>query len=174
MLAVHGPILALTQNIEDSERGYEVTPEQMHELAKLIAEHGLPPSWEQWGLLIALQFIVLVASAYIGAHFGKRGEIDAINGKLDKVVEQQKILTSATATIHSNISRRDWLDQRKWEVKQKFYWDLLTTVQNIWRAYLLSAAFQEYGGKQSDKKARSMRTKRPLSIWSRPQDLPTS
>ena len=151
-----------------------MTPEQMHELAKLIAEHGLPPSWEQWGLLIALQFIVLVASAYIGAHFGKRGEIDAINGKLDKVVEQQKILTSATATIHSNISRRDWLDQRKWEVKQKFYWDLLTTVQNIWRAYLLSAAFQEYGGKQSDKKARSMRTKRPLSIWSRPQDLPTS
>ena len=33
--------------------------------------------------------------------------------------------------INSNINRIDWIDQRKWEVKQKFYWDLLTTLSKL-------------------------------------------
>jgi len=132
-----------------------MTPDEMGQLAKLITEHGLPPSWDQWGLLIAIQFLVLVVSAYVGAHFGKRGEIDAIRTRLNEVINQQKALTTATATINSNIARRDWLDQRKWEVKQKFHWDLLMTIDQLANRWSFAASYRKAADTATDVKRKA-------------------
>lgn len=103
-----------------------MTAEQIQELAKQIALHGLPPRWEEWGLLILILFVGAALSAYIGAFFAKRGEIKAISRSLDTILAETKALTVATGTINSNLSRLDWVEQRKWEIKQKYYWGLIS------------------------------------------------
>lgn len=112
-----------------------MTPDQIQELAKQIAAHGIPPKWEEWALLLALMIAGAAVSAWVGAFYAKRGEIRAMDRSLKSLITQTAELTKVAGTINSNLSRLDWVEQKKWEIKQKFYWDTLARLNKM-QSYL--------------------------------------
>lgn len=108
-----------------------MTPDQIQELAKQVASHGIPPKWEEWALLLALMMAVAAVSAWVGAFYAKRGEIRAMDRSLKSLISQTGELTKAAGTINSNLSRLDWIEQKKWEIKQRFYWDTLARLNKM-------------------------------------------
>ena len=51
---------------------------RVKQLADQLAQHGLPPDWTSWLLLLALFMILTAIAAAIGAYIGKQSEISAV------------------------------------------------------------------------------------------------
>lgn len=120
---------------------------QVKQLADKLAQHGLPPDWTSWFLLLALFVVLTAIAAAIGAYIGKRSEISAVKSRLDDIVNQTRAITRATAVIHSDLTRLDWVEKKKWELKQVFYWDLLTNLDLMNGAYMSAAGSYEIAEK---------------------------
>lgn len=116
---------------------------QVKQLADKLAQHGLPPDWTSWLLLLALFVVLTAIAAAIGAYIGKQSEISAVKSRLDDIVNQTRAITRATAVIHSDLTRLDWVEKKKWELKQVFYWDLLTNLDLMNSAYMAAAGLYQ-------------------------------
>lgn len=59
----------------------------------------------------------LIGAAF-GSYFGKKGEIQAVQEDLHKVVAQTAAITKAQETIRGQLSNQTWDRQRQWEMKR--------------------------------------------------------
>lgn len=104
-----------------------MTPEQIQELAKQIATNGLPPNWQEWGLLIALFVVVTALSAYLGAFWAKRAEIKAVKSKLQDVLDQ----TRRTTQVVEHEKSSAWVEQKRWDLKREIYTELIERLDRV-------------------------------------------
>jgi hypothetical protein len=67
---------------------------------------------------LATTFVGAVLGSLFGGYFGKRGEIRAVHGDLDKVIAQSEATTKATESIKEQLTNQSWTLQRQWEMKR--------------------------------------------------------
>jgi hypothetical protein len=92
-----------------------------------VSEGSRFPWWSAIGL-----FVLSAAGAYLGSYVKRKGEDRASQENFDKLREQLRKTTQDTEEIKTALSRKNWLTQRQWPIREQHYLNLL--------AHLMAAA----------------------------------
>lgn len=104
-----------------------MTPEQIEELARQIESQGLPIDWKVYVVMWLLALVGAAVGAAIAGYYSKRGEIKAIHDQIEKVEEQTRRITNVVEREKSLA----WLEQKRWDLKRDFYWEILATINAL-------------------------------------------
>jgi len=85
------------------------------------------PGW--WYLLSVI--ILTFVGSFLGSYFKRKGENLATKEDYESLLEQVKETTSATENIKINLARGNWLHQRSWYLKEKYYTGLLEALYEL-------------------------------------------
>jgi hypothetical protein len=93
----------------------------------------------------ALNVVALLFNSFFKSYAEKKGENLATKEDLKDVVDQVKRVTLTTEEIKSEISQRDWSEQRSWDMKRDTAIDIMKTYGTLLQTSiaLLEAAVRE-------------------------------
>src|SRR5882724_4556504 len=88
------------------------------------------------GLLFAwwsyvLGFLLSMAGAYLGAYFKRKAEDQAAQQNFDNLRAQLRRTTQETEEIKTALSRKNWLNQQQWAIREQHYGALLTHLTKL-------------------------------------------
>ncbi len=98
-----------------------MSPDEIKLVVEKALEEGLGFPW--WSYLLFL--VVSILGAFFGAYLKKVGENSAANKNYTKILDQIRKTTDATESIKLDLARSSWVQQKNWELKEKYYTSLL-------------------------------------------------
>src|SRR2546428_8202478 len=104
-----------------------MSPEEVRAVVEAATRDGLRFPW--WSYMLA--FLLVVAGAYIGSYIKRKGEDRATQENFDKLREQLRKTTQDTEEIKATLSRKSWLTQQQWAIREQHYMSLLTHLTKL-------------------------------------------
>lgn len=99
-----------------------MSPEDIRLIIEEIKKENFDFPW--WGYLLA--FIVSSVGAYFGAYFKRKAEDRAAQENFDNIRTQLIKNTNDTEEIKITLSRKSWLTQQQWAIREQHYMSLLS------------------------------------------------
>ena len=115
-----------------------MSPEQIEQIIRKVINDGIQFPW--WLYLLAV--IATIVSGFLGAYFQRKGENLATKEDFESLLEQVKKTTTATENIKIDLAKGNWLHQRRWYLKEKYYSGLLAALYKL--KYSLSDRLDHY------------------------------
>lgn len=90
-------------------------------------------------------YLVKWSRSYLESHAAKKGEIDAIEGSLEKVVRHLETQTTAVQAIEAKFSGQLWNEQERWNLKRDCYIGLVEYWSSLAEAFRIGLATSPNG-----------------------------
>ncbi len=110
-----------------------MTPEQLQDLARLVAAQVSVPPWWSYLLLVLFSMVSAAIGAGIGAFLKKWGENLANTVAFNRLRAELIANTQAAEGVKAALSGRSWLKQQLWVQREKHYMQLLSQLANTQR-----------------------------------------
>ncbi len=104
-----------------------MSPEEVRAVVEAATRDGLRFPW--WSYMLA--FLFVVAGAYVGSYIIRKAEDRATQENFDKLREQLRKTTQDTEEIKITLSRKNWLTQQQWNIREQHYMNLLTQLMKL-------------------------------------------
>ncbi len=104
-----------------------MTPEEIRATVEGAIREGIGFPW--WSYLLAILFSM--AGAYAGAYIKRKAEDRATQENFDRLREQLRKTTQDTEEIKTALSRKNWLTQQQWSIREQHYISLLTHLTKL-------------------------------------------
>lgn len=126
-----------------------MSPDQLEQLARQIAEASFSRSW-QWNLVwIALAGFCGAVGAFVGAYLRRRGETYAAKQDLEEVLRQLRLTTDIATRIRAEIEHADWRKRELISIKRTKAEALLMAIQKA-KVRIEEVSKQVLFGEQDD------------------------
>jgi hypothetical protein len=103
-----------------------MSPEEVRTLVEAsIHQVGFP--W--WSYALAL--LLSMAGAYVGAYIKRKAEDRANQENFDRLREQLRRTTQDTEEIKTSLTRKSWLTQQQWAIREQHYMRLLSHLMKL-------------------------------------------
>lgn len=104
-----------------------MSPEDIRAVVEAAIRDGLRFPW--WSYMLAV--LLSMSGAYIGAYFKRKAEDRATQENFDKLREQLRKTTQDTEEIKTTLSRKNWLNQQQWSIREQHYMSLLAHLTKL-------------------------------------------
>lgn len=104
-----------------------MSPEEVRAVVEETIRDGLQFPW--WSYILA--FLLSMAGAYVGSYIKRKAEDRATQENFDKLREQLRKTTQDTEEIKITLSRKSWLTQQQWAIREQHYMSLLTHLTKL-------------------------------------------
>ena len=104
-----------------------MSPEEIRVVVETAISEGLHFPW--WNYMLA--FLLSMAGAYAGSYIKRKAEDRATQENFDKLREQLRKTTQDTEEIKITLSRKNWLTQQQWGIREQHYMNLLTHLTKL-------------------------------------------
>jgi hypothetical protein len=104
-----------------------MSPEKLRAAVEAATQDGHHFPW--WSY--ALAFLLSMVGAYLGAYFKRKAEDRATQENFDRLREQLRKTTNDTEEIKSTLSRKNWLTQQQWTIREQHYMNLLANLTKL-------------------------------------------
>jgi hypothetical protein len=101
-----------------------MTPEEIRSVVEAAVREGTHFPW--WSYVLAA--FLSLAGGYFGAYFRRKAEDRASRENFEVLRGQLQKTTQDTEEIKSALSRRTWLTQQQWNIRERFYSELVTNL----------------------------------------------
>lgn len=98
-----------------------MSPEEIRVVVDTAIRDGLRFPW--WSYVLAV--LLPVGGAYIGSYAKRKAEDRAIQENFDSLREQLRKTTQDTEEIKTTLSRKKWVTQQHWAIREQHYMNLL-------------------------------------------------
>jgi hypothetical protein len=98
-----------------------MSPEEVRTIVEAATRDALRFPW--WSYMLA--FLLSMAGAYFGSYVKRKAEDRATQENFDKLREQLRKTTQDTEEIKTTLSRKSWLTQQQWAIREQHYMSLL-------------------------------------------------
>jgi hypothetical protein len=98
-----------------------MSPEEIRVVIDTAIRDGLRFPW--WIYVLAV--LLPVSGAYIGSYAKRKAEDRATQENFDSLREQLRKTTQDTEEIKTTLSRKNWLTQQQWAIREQHYMSLL-------------------------------------------------
>jgi len=105
-----------------------MTPEEIRAVVDEAIQQGL--RFPFWSYIVAAT--LCLAGAYFGAYFRRKAEDRASREHFETLRDQLQKTTRDTEEIKNALSRRAWLTQQQWNIRERFYAEIITNLA-LWR-----------------------------------------
>ncbi|VWX36527.1 conserved hypothetical protein [Limnobacter sp. 130] len=102
-------------------------PEDMRIATEVAIQQGLDFPW--WSYVFTL--ILSMTGAYFGAYLKRKAEDRATQENFDKLRDQLRKTTQDTEEIKTTLSRKNWLTQQQWAIREQHYMSLLSHLMKL-------------------------------------------
>lgn len=106
-----------------------MTPEQIQELARLLAAQVSAPPWWSYPLML----VFAAVGTFVGAVLKRRGENYATTADFETLKMQLVANTHATEEVKAALAGRSWMKQQLWAQREKYYMELLGQLSEVGR-----------------------------------------
>ena len=104
-----------------------MSPEEIRVTVEAAVSEGLRFPW--WSYMLAL--LLSMAGAYFGSYIKRKAEDRATQENFDKLREQLRKTTLDTEEIKITLSRKNWLTQQQWAIREQHYMSLLAHLTKL-------------------------------------------
>lgn len=104
-----------------------MSPEEVRAIVEATAHDGLRFPW--WSYILA--FLLSMLGAYVGSYIKRKAEDRATQENFDNLREQLRKTTQDTEEIKITLSRKSWLTQQQWAIREQHYMSLLTHLTKL-------------------------------------------
>ncbi len=96
-----------------------MTPEELRTIIHAAVRDGIGFPW--WSYFLA--FSISMAGAYLGAYVRRKAKDRAAQENFENLRDQLRKTTQDTEEIKIALSRRSWLTQQQWNIRERHSWD---------------------------------------------------
>lgn len=104
-----------------------MSPEEVRKIVEAAIEKGFRFPW--WSYALAL--LLSIVGAYLGSYIKRKAEDQATQENFDRLREQLRKTTQDTEEIKATLSRRGWLTQQQWAIREQHYMSLLSHLTKL-------------------------------------------
>jgi hypothetical protein len=104
-----------------------MSPEEVRSLVNAAMREGIQFPW--WSYVLAV--LLPAAGAYLGAYAKRKAEDRAAQENFDSLREQLQKTTHDTEEIKATLSRKSWLTQQQWAIREHHYMSLLAHLSKL-------------------------------------------
>lgn len=104
-----------------------MSPDQVRQIIEIAIHEGLGFPW--WSYIVA--FLLSMVGAYVGSYAKRKAEDRATQENFDKLREQLLKTTQDTEEIKEALSRKNWLTQQQWAIREQHYMSLLSHLMKL-------------------------------------------
>lgn len=115
-----------------------MNPQELKKLAEEIANQGITLGVAEYLIIFGLFIIGGLFGVYVSSYLKKKGEHLATKEDFDKLLDQLKKQTKETEKIKDELKKTSWLEQRRWDLKQKLYWEMAQITHKEKKQFILA------------------------------------
>lgn len=104
-----------------------MSPEELRAAVEVAIREGQHFPW--WSYVLA--FLLSMAGAYVGSYIKRKAEDRATQENFDRLREQLRKTTHDTEEIKTTLSRKNWLTQQQWAIREQHYMNLLANLTKL-------------------------------------------
>lgn len=104
-----------------------MSPEEIRVTLEAAVSEGLRFPW--WSYILA--FLLSMVGAYCGSYIKRKAEDRATQENFDKLRKQLRKTTQDTEEIKVTLSRKNWLTQQQWAIREQHYMSLLAHLTKL-------------------------------------------
>ena len=101
-----------------------MTPEEIRATVEAAIRDGF--QFSHWSYILAVT--LFLAGAYFGAYFRRKAEDRASSENFETLRGQLQRTTRDTEEIKNALSRKAWVTQQQWNIRERIYSDLVTNL----------------------------------------------
>jgi hypothetical protein len=122
-----------------------MSPDEMRAIAQLAAD-GQQLNWWTYVLILVLTLL----GAYVGSYVKRKGADRATTESFNEIREQLRRTTQDTEEIKGTLSRKVWLSQQQWAIREHHYVNLLRHLTILRNALLDQSTYFIQPGSEYD------------------------